>query len=293
MRKTPIFILILFICVFVSSCSEDINEVPTTSESTGLYETTSVDKLTDCDLIISITRATDDLKNETTDLSLSTEQTTLSENSDVITEDSTESKEAVSETIKDITEEYSKNVRDIYAEFLEENSSRYLENNGEKPKYDPLYFYFDLDDDGADELVFFAEYENANCACVYFFDIIDGEVTEITSSEYVAGYRTADKFAVYLGDDGKHYIRKTNNDGNYLHMTTIYSYDGSELVPVKSVYGCYNDPSFFYVSDSGGDAFSIDTDKFKTVTEEEFSEFENQLYEFGTEVFNSSECFAE
>lgn len=295
MKKTAIFIVLLLICALASSCSDDISQVSVTDESTEFYEAASEEELNNGDFIINITRASESLKNETTDHVFLTEQTTLSEHSDIITEAVTVTEKIVSEPTEAVSEEYLKNTRDIYSEFLEENSSRYLENNGEKPEYEPLCFYFDLDDDGVDELVFFAEYEEFNCADVYFFDVIDGEVVEITYSKYVAGYRTADKFAVYLGDDGKYYIRKTNNDGNYLHMTTVYSYDGNNLIPVASVYGCYNEPSFFYVSDSGGDAFSsdMDKDKFKSVSEEEFSEFENQLYTYGTKVFNSSDCFVD
>lgn len=185
-------------------------------------------------------------------------------------------------------------IKELYVNYVESNPSRYAVNNNSTSSGEPVYTYIDLDSDGTLEMIYFRKFYEFNDAKVYFFDIKDGEIFEITGSDYVASYRTTDKYRV-TEYNGEYYIVKTNYDGRYSHISAVYSYNGSEMVPVYAISGSYESGNFV-VSDKGVDPFDfndVNDQYYENVTEEEFTAIKNEIYNFGTQVFYSSELFTE
>lgn len=185
-------------------------------------------------------------------------------------------------------------IKELYVNYVESNPSRYAVNHNSTSSGEPVYTYIDLDSDGTLEMIYFRKFYEFNDAQVYFFDIKDGEIIEFTGSNYVASYRTADKYRVKEYNE-KYYIVKTNNDGNFVHMSTVYSYNGNELIPLYTISGSYYSDSYS-VSDKGIDAFDYseeDDEYYEDISEEEFTAIESEIYNFGTQVFYSSELFTE
>ena len=287
MKTVYSFICVMVIFLLLYSCSDNKTNNIITGSSKHITQAEYSESVTLNNNSIIITRRNNSdtvTENEMPDTTIRhSDKAAVTEGvlfSEIITEHSVETSDTTYDN------------KSQYINYINNNSSDYLENNGEKNAYDPIYTFLDLDGDSDDELILFVQFSQANCASFYLFDNIDGNIIEILSSKYVAPYRTADKFAVFTDSNGKYFIRRTNNDGMYSHLTTVYSYNGSELIPVYSISGCYNDPSYFSVSDNGGDIFdSYDETKFRDVTEEEFSEIENKLCSTDSDVFNSSDVY--
>lgn len=203
-------------------------------------------------------------------------------------------------------ESFQIDVKQLYQDFIGRHSSRYSEHfsyDSEESvvNEDPIFTYIDLDADDTLELIYFKQFTDHNVAYVYFFDIYKGEVFEITGSDYVGRYRTSDQFKVIEYNE-KYYVTRTNNDGMWTHRSTVYSYDGQSFVPKYTISGQYNEPSYYYVSDKGHDIFetldffdTFDENEifYNVVSEDEFTEIEEKLRNFGTVVFSSSENFVD
>lgn len=287
MKKYLSFFVVFCFC-FLASCGNSTDDTSISQfVSDETNTTTNAVSQTLSDFNIFITR-----DNNEADLTVTSSTTEPAETT--AKAESTTEPNSMSATVKETTTQaINKDVKTVYEEYITENLTDFLKNNESVTDAEPLLMFFDLDGDSVDEMVFFLMHPEMNCASMHFYDYIDGEVKHITGSDYVAPYRTADRFCVYVDTDGKYYIRKSYNDGGYMHMATIYSYNGSEFVPVYSMYGCFNEPEFYYVSDNGADAYLEENVKgnFRKVTREEFELVEEDVYNRGTVKFHSTKMF--
>ena len=188
-----------------------------------------------------------------------------------------------------------RNIKQQYLDFIDANSARYSEFQGEESTFEPKYTYVDLDNDSVDELIYFLEFfseENFaySFAYVYLFDIVDGAATEVFGSDSVGKSRLTTDIRVFE-DGGKTFIAKELRDGRDEQIGTLYSYNGKEITVDYSISGCYNEPSYFSVSYLGEDAFTVDAKYFTDITEDEFSVLQKDLGNKGKTLFDSDEQF--
>lgn len=147
----------------------------------------------------------------------------------------------ISEPVQDLQTLYKQFVQNdanrylTYTDKYSDDASDTLKEKTYPTKEDPRYFYFDLDNDGTEEMLLFVSYDNPDfftysCCKVFIFDRVDGRISCIFESGVISGSRLTEKFSVVRDNDGSYYAIRSYDDGGFDNRICIYRFQNSAMI---------------------------------------------------------------
>lgn len=190
----------------------------------------------------------------------------------------------------------------LYKQFVQDNANPYLTySDDESSTYptdkEPLYWFYDLDRDGTDEMLLMVHFTVPDFFVVgfsqiYIFDFVNGSVYCVFTSGIVASSRLTEKLRIVRDDDGSFFAVRSYDDGGFVNLVSVYRFQSNA---VTAQIGFNFSPNLDYWRiGQGRDAFTQGAhdpetlpDGFIAVTEDALDAEMQKWTDHGETVFNS------